>query len=1073
MNALVKPPVQGIAALWRASASMDGPVHCRPVHAGARAPTVAEILDGIPDLPKLFRLRGAVTIGFADDAESFRVVPRKDWHRVRPRAVPGRETMVSIHGPMHGGGGGNGLKLGLSIAVLLAAALVTGGAAGALGITAGFGTTGTLFTAGSVSASILGATIAIGGTLAIAALTKPPSLRPIGVEAASISGGNDSIQAGALNGNILRPGAPLPRAIGTIRMYPQAICNSLEEIVGNDVYAEQVFGAAGPHTFTAARSDDIALDDIDECEYETVEGKEDSPALTLVTRYSKTQALGIELSVADVLESDGFTLRNQGAPTVPQWHSVGVTRPSPDEAWLYLDFPEGQFNDQTANDYIDRAFRFRARRVGDSNWINLPEIHVRNWKSQPFKKAVKFMFMATPNEIPVPAVDEAPIRAYRKVPAQTDTPSGVGGWTADAYFSLGGSDTVAGTANTGIYAVSAGSIGNLNDGSAATSVSWLVNTNLTAAAVHDRRLAVIDFGGQRAIKEITVAGLSISSSAAAGVGIYTSPDGLTWTLYVATFTVTTTPSDFTKTSNVDARYVALMASAQDFGAGFTFTAKEMTATAGGELLSAATAATTSVTHTLLFADRVEFYLNGATWPMADDDKYEFQMIGSAPFFGSLFNQVTYTYSGPGTILDFFSYYLASGSGLFVVPLTLTHIHFKCIVKSLASIRNEPVMARPGVAAIAVRVHKRQLGQISVLASGLVPDYDSGSGLWTGLVATSNPAPHYRDVLLGRQNASALPAAMVNDTTMIAWRQACIDNFYECNAVIEGRFALDVLDMIASCGYARRRQSEVIDVLMDRDRSAESITQMFSPRNMRGFSFAKGFPRKPSGLRVRFRDRDDDYREKEIIVLDPFGTVDDGRYEDTPYDGIDTEAAAIARAEFDQKQLSLRMAFYSGEVPGEAIKCRRGDLVGVQHDVLNFDTGFARIESVTRPGGMITGVMLDAAVDTSGDDFFSDIDEFFTDYSEFFLLARYGCQIRLRDGTTIVKEFRRAADQTRELVFVTPFADPGEDVLTEDALVVTGPLGTESRRMIVFAIDNPDRDFVFPITFVDEAPELWQ
>ena len=122
-----------VPAVWR-QRPFVGETRCRTLDASLRLPTIAEIVADIPkcDLPRGFSELGEARIN-GD------LVPREMWPLVRPRYRPGRDTIVSLHVPLHGpsgGGAGAGsggkstLALVASIAVLLVAAAASGGAFG-------------------------------------------------------------------------------------------------------------------------------------------------------------------------------------------------------------------------------------------------------------------------------------------------------------------------------------------------------------------------------------------------------------------------------------------------------------------------------------------------------------------------------------------------------------------------------------------------------------------------------------------------------------------------------------------------------------------------------------------------------------------------------------------------------------------------------------------------------------------------------------------------------------------------------------------------------------------------------
>jgi hypothetical protein len=423
------------------------------------------------------------------------------------------------------------------------------------------------------------------------------------------------------------------------------------------------------------------------------------------------------------------------------------------------------------------------------------------------------------------------------------------------------------------------------------------------------------------------------------------------------------------------------------------------------------------------------------------------------------------------VLDLFKYQLIPGDIQYSVVENQSKVYSESVVTRVSSVWNENPIESSDFATISVRVSGQSLGQLSVLASGLVNDWD-GTG-WNAQVATSNPAPHFRDILAGTMGASPLPPAIIDDAGLVVWRSACTALGYECNAVVEGKTYIDALNLVARSGYANLRSSEMWGVILDRDRGAEVPVQIFTPRNMASFSWNKPFSRLPTGFRAAFIDRDSDYTPNEVVVFTDPAKQDATTLESMQYDGLVTTAEVQQRAAFDLLQAQKRLTFYSGVTDFEALVCQRGDLVGVQHDILSSGAGFARIKSITASAGMITGLVLEGSVPVDQESGMFAAPHLFPIQHLFTLGSRTGVAIRLKGGSgVIIKEITAAQNvETDTVSFVTPFPDPGLSQLDVDCLCAVGPLGSEYRRLLVYSI-MPKDDITATVTFVDEAPELW-
>ena len=493
-----------------------------------------------------------------------------------------------------------------------------------------------------------------------------------------------------------------------------------------------------------------------------------------------------------------------------------------------------------------------------------------------------------------------------------------------------------------------------------------------------------------------------------------------------------------------------------------WTAHSYFGTSGSIFLNNTNSTSSGIAHTHLSRDGATFYLDPAIFPPGI---YDVQ-VKRGLTISRIYLATDYKFGHPSDphppVNDFFGYLGGGGLGPAIVPSSQENRYASCYIVRCQSEWDEHPVQATGDALIAVRARNRAIESISVLASGYVQDWDGSA--WANWTTTANPAPHYRAVQSGSLNARPLPAALIDDATLLDWRARCVAQDYRCDAIFQGERVQDVLTTIAACAYARPYQSELWGVVMDRDSSAEPPVQVFSPRNMRGFRFERAFARLPDGFRVSYRSVDDDYAEQQMVVFRE-GVTSGDDLEGVTYEGLVREADVSGRAAFDLRQAVLRSTFYYGEASAEAIVCRRGDLVGVTHDVLSRQAGSARVKARVTVGANITGLVLDSAMDVVAGD--------------------TGVVIRRADGSFATAQVAGPDGARDEIEFVTPIPDALVWIATghaprrehaiqagrKGALVVWGPMTQEYRRMLVFDV-TPGADGVFSLTFVDEAPALW-
>lgn len=475
---------------------------------------------------------------------------------------------------------------------------------------------------------------------------------------------------------------------------------------------------------------------------------------------------------------------------------------------------------------------------------------------------------------------------------------------------------------------------------------------------------------------------------------------------------------------------------------------------GDDVYSSATAATTKVTNVALYSDRVDIFLPSGTFPQGFWDIQIMEgMAYSAPNF--VWSNYSYTVALGNFVYDFFGY--ATISGVHRLVSDVAHARYRIIVDKVQNLWQEHPCPTTDLALIAITAKNRSVGQLSVLASGYTNDWNGSAFATTA--TTSNPAPHVYEMLTGTLlNKNPLPTAIVDSAAFVTWRSHCIAQGLACNAVLEGKSVFEAGTVVAAAGMARMRQSEIWDVLIDKDVSADAPVQIFTPRNSSGFRFEKSFADLPNGLLVKIEDAADDYAEIEFQVDDPLGTPGTV-YEATTYDVLTSVALATARAELDLKQTRLRMTFYSLTVAAEHLLSRRGDLVGVQHDVLVQMAGFARIKSVVRSGGFITSITLDGTIKTKTDTYTP---------------AAIGISVQLTNGTVWTKA-TTVSPSAGEVTVITfgggVASDPGSTLLTEGCLVATGETGATYSRMKVYSV-APKDEFTAEVVLVDEAPSLF-
>jgi hypothetical protein len=898
--------------------------------------TFAEMAARCDQLPLMFwDGGGAIIVTITDDQDrvvrQFRV-PRDIWHISRPKCEPHYHLTVAFGVNMQGGGGGGGggknvLAIVAMVAVIAAGAWVSGG-----GLAGSFGSA---FASGTVGAKVAAAAVTVAGAMAIGALSKPPTVPDFGQPDPKTP--NTSLA----QVNVMAAGAPLPRVLGTKKIFPPAICEPLTEYIDDDVVTEYVLGLAGPHGIPK-QTVMIGGKPIPEgaaCEIRR--GHTSDRLQRLITRYGHTDHVNLQLS--NFKHTGHFSEDNNAVrlgavgdekavkELLPQWHSVFLRHASQqtggpiDEHHINLTFPAGLYNTVDGpSDMVVMPFRGRIRRIAANGkpgaWVNLPEFHyVRSYEGQ-FTFSLRFRWQkgGRPARPPSRTDRRGGMWAYTSVLPQTAIPAS-SGWEADSYF--------------------------------------------------------IDEGRRQP---------------------------------------------------------------------------------GAEVYSAITMDETNLLNMVGKKDRWEVYLDPKVFVPG---QYELQLKRGAPQHASLWKERKRLQQTEFTSrYDVFWFFWWRATSGFTRQDLVTYypdgMIAEVVVSSVVAVINAQPSPGKDVCAISLRLKNvGNAGAISCIASGLVPDWNGTA--WAGLNVTSNPAPHARDILNGTLNALSVPNLLIDDDDFVALRQRCGREGYEVNAEIKGMSVPEALDLTLGCGFAGQRNAEQFGCTYERDRSDEGVTQTFTPRNMANFRISKAFPQLSDGMRCIYTDKNNDYQDSNVTVL--YGTKK-ATIEEVRYEGLVTQGEVVRRARFDLNHSRLRLAEYSWTAPLEFIRCRKGDLVGVQTDVIMVKSGWGRIMSKTVNGNdRITSFVLDQTLPA-----FRAITGQIT-----IPQATFGVAIQRKNGSVTTHAVTVDADR-RTVTLNTPIDNTSD--IAEGTLVTAGSLGNEFTRLIIKEIIPKDSTSAEILAF-EEAPSL--
>lgn len=363
----------------------------------------------------------------------------------------------------------------------------------------------------------------------------------------------------------------------------------------------------------------------------------------------------------------------------------------------------------------------------------------------------------------------------------------------------------------------------------------------------------------------------------------------------------------------------------------------------------------------------------------------------------------------------------------------------------------------GLATYEIQTRNQRVEQISFMAGRYVDKRWTSTAWVAEPHVSSNPGEIAYDVLTNAAPAllaRPLAAGLVDGTELGEWADWCTEQGLTCNAYIDQGTLEDVLPIIFQAGHAYLKRSRKWGVYIERSRLTETPVMVFSPRNSRGFRVEKSFEHKPHALRVTFDDEDDDFQTHPglVVYAEGYDETNATLFESAHYRGITQEWQAVLRATRDLAIIWQRDRTYALETDARYLVAGRGDLVGVNHFVLNEAHGFAAIREVIRQevGGVtkITGLRLDTDLDMQA--------------------GTTGIAISTNAGAVVAAQSGQGG-KTRDLVFTIPLADDAE---IEAGCTITS--GTLASRFLYCIIDDvlPGAGGTAKLMLVDEKPEIF-
>lgn len=384
---------------------------------------------------------------------------------------------------------------------------------------------------------------------------------------------------------------------------------------------------------------------------------------------------------------------------------------------------------------------------------------------------------------------------------------------------------------------------------------------------------------------------------------------------------------------------------------------------------------------------------------------------------------------------------------------------QCFWTCLRSIKQQVPVRLPGLCTVALRI--RNSNQLNGVIQSFNCIAHSIRREWNGFdwvpVPTSNPAALYRDLFQGRATAIQLPDGRMNLTQLQEWSEANQAEGRECNMIVDYQMTVrEEAQLIAATGWASIHNQDGKYTVI-RDVLQTDPVQMFTPRNSWGFKGSKTFIDIPHALKITFVNEEKNWTKDELIVyVDGYnadgsgGLIGASKFDTLDLVGVTNADRVYKDGRRHLAQAILRPGTYELNADFENLRCTRGDVVGVTHDVTLWGLGSGRILAVAVDGSSnATGATLDRPFVMSAD-------------------LRYAIRYRREDGRQIEQEVVAVEGEQYSVAFTELI--PAVDAPMVGDLFGYGEVDQVYTRLVIKSITRRG-DFDATLTMLDEAPAI--
>ena len=274
--------------------------------------------------------------------------------------------------------------------------------------------------------------------------------------------------------------------------------------------------------------------------------------------------------------------------------------------------------------------------------------------------------------------------------------------------------------------------------------------------------------------------------------------------------------------------------------------------------------------------------------------------------------------------------------------------------NLKSIKYEDPIPTAGMAKTAMKIRATDqlsgiVDEYSAIMTSILQDWDGTDWVYR---PTNNPAAARRELLQGVANARPVKDVRIDFPSIEDWHDYCSTQGWEFNLHVDFKTTVrDLLDLANAAGQAGEARPGGKRGIVIEERLA-AHTGLYSERNSFGFRGTKNNREIPDGIRARFVNEEEDYRQSSRLVFrDGFDESNANLIQATQIVGTTNPDLIWRRMRLLLAELELRPETYVWSTDFEGFVNTRGDWVKKQNDsFVAGNTSTGRIKAVQVDGG---------------------------------------------------------------------------------------------------------------------------